>query len=77
MNVSGVIFFPSRAKETKKQKKIKKITPDLRLGNLPQDDPGDYMETNLHTDFSSIQAIAITQLSRSPRRCFYMIMSIT
>ena len=29
MNVSGVIFFPSRAKETKKQKK--KITPDLRL----------------------------------------------
>ena len=28
MNASGVIFFPSRAKETKKQKKI---TPDLRL----------------------------------------------
>ena len=30
MNVSGVIFFLSRAKETKKQKKKKK-TPDLRL----------------------------------------------
>ena len=29
MNVSGVIFFLSRAKETKKQKKKK--TPDLRL----------------------------------------------
>ena len=27
MNVSGVIFFPFRAKETKKKKK----TPDLRL----------------------------------------------
>ena len=34
MNVSGVIFFPSRAKETKKQKKKKIIiTPDLRLPN--------------------------------------------
>ena len=32
MNVSGVIFFPSRAKESKKQQnKKKKITPDLRL----------------------------------------------
>ena len=30
MNVSGVSFFPSRAKETKKQKK-KNIIPDLRL----------------------------------------------
>ena len=34
MNVSGVIFFPSRAKKTKKQKKKKIIiTPDLRLPN--------------------------------------------
>ena len=33
MNVSGVIFFPSRAKETKTQKKKKK-TSDLRLSFL-------------------------------------------
>ena len=35
MNVSGVIFFPSRAKEIKKQKRTTttttKKTPDLRL----------------------------------------------
>ena len=31
MNVSGVIFSPSRAKETKKQKKKNNKTTDLRL----------------------------------------------
>ena len=38
MNVSGVIFFPSRAKETKKPKKkiIIIIIPDLRLAHCRQ-----------------------------------------
>ena len=31
INVSGVTFFPSRAKEARKQKKKKMIMPDLRL----------------------------------------------
>ena len=62
MNVSGVIFSPSRAKETKKQKKKIKTT-DLRLNQVkrtPQEAINEFIIQKLNpllvVDFRLISA---------------------
>ena len=53
MNVSGVIFFLSRAKETKKQKKK---TPDLRLP--PSRNASRDILPRLREDWELVRALA-------------------